>query len=62
MINYTERLDKALRKAAWSHEQQGQHRKGSDIPYIIHPVGAMMIASNATDDEDILIACLMHDV
>ncbi len=62
MINYTERFDKALRKAAWAHEQQKQHRKGSDIPYIIHPVGVMMIASNVTDDEDILIACLMHDV
>ena len=62
MINYTERLDAAIRKAAWAHEQQGQHRKGGDIPYIIHPVGVMMIASNATDDEDILIACLMHDV
>lgn len=62
MIIYTERLDSALRKAAWAHEQARQHRKGSDIPYIIHPVGVMMIASNVTDDEDVLIACLMHDV
>lgn len=62
MIQYTERLDKALRKAAWAHEQSGQHRKGTDIPYIIHPVGVMVIASNVTDDEDILVACLMHDV
>jgi len=62
MINYTVRLDNALRIAAWAHEQAGQHRKGSDIPYIIHPFGVMTIASNATSDEDILIACLMHDV
>lgn len=62
MINYTTRLDKALRKAAWAHEQANQHRKGTDIPYIIHPVGVMMIAGNVTDDEEILIACLMHDV
>ncbi len=62
MINYTPRLDKALRRAAWAHEQAGQHRKGTDIPYIIHPVAVMMIASNVTSDEDILIACLMHDV
>ena len=62
MINYTERLDSALRKAAWAHEKAEQHRKGSDIPYIIHPVGVMMIASNVTDDEDTLIACLLHDV
>ncbi len=62
MIDYTQRLDKAMRTAAWAHEQQKQHRKGTDVPYIIHPVGVMMIASNVTDDEDILIACLMHDV
>lgn len=62
MINYTPRLDKALRKAAWAHEQAGQHRKGTDTPYIIHPVGVMMIASVATTDEDTLIACLFHDV
>ena len=51
-----------MRCAAKAHEDQGQHRKGSGIPYIIHPVGVMMIASNATEDEDTLIACLMHDV
>lgn len=62
MINYTHRLDKAIRIAAWAHEQQVQHRKGTDIPYIIHPFGVMLIASNATDDEDVLIACLLHDV
>lgn len=60
MINYTTRLDSALRKSAMAHDKQ--YRKGTDIPYIIHPVGAMMIASDVTDDEDVLIACLMHDV
>lgn len=62
MINYTERLDRAIKKAAWAHEQAVQHRKGTDIPYIIHPFAVMLVASNVTDDEDILIACLMHDV
>lgn len=62
MIHFTERLDKAIRIAARSHAQQGQHRKGSDTPYIIHPFGTMLIASQATDDEDTLIACLLHDV
>jgi len=41
MIKYTDRLDSAIRKAAWAHEQQDQHRKGTDIPYIIHPFGVM---------------------
>lgn len=62
MINLTKKLDHALRKSAWAHEQAGQHRKGTDIPYIIHPFGTMMIASNATKDENTLIACLLHDV
>jgi (p)ppGpp synthase/HD superfamily hydrolase len=61
MIRYTERLDKALRTVAWSNERADEHRKGTGIPYVIHPVGVMMIASNVTDDEDILIACLFHD-
>lgn len=60
MINYTERLDKALRIATFAH--RNQVRKSTDIPYIIHPFGVMVIASNVTEDEDILIACLMHDV
>ena len=62
MINYTNRLDIAMREAASAHEKQNHHRKGSDVPYIIHPFGVMVIASNVTKDEDVLIACLMHDV
>lgn len=62
MIDYTNRLDSAIRKAAWAHEKQSQHRKGSDVPYIIHPFAVMTIASNVTKDEDVLVACLMHDV
>lgn len=62
MIKFTTRLDKAIKRASWAHEQAGQHRKGTDIPYIIHPFGTMLIASGATDDENTLIACLMHDI
>ena len=62
MINFTKRLDKAIRISAWCHEQAHEHRKGGDIPYIIHPYGVMLIASNVTEDEDTLIACLLHDV
>jgi (p)ppGpp synthase/HD superfamily hydrolase len=62
MVNFTQRLDRAIRIAAWAHEQAGQHRKASDIPYIIHPFGVMLIASNVTDNEDTLISCLFHDI
>jgi len=62
MVNYTNRLDGAIRRAAWAHEKQNQHRTGTDIPYIIHPFGVMTIAGNYTDNEDVLVACLLHDV
>lgn len=62
MIKYTPRLDKAIKTAAWAHNQKPQYRKGTDIPYIVHPIGVMLIAKEVTDDEDILIACLLHDV
>ncbi len=60
MIKYTERLDKAIRVATYAH--RNQVRKGSKLPYIVHPYGVMIIASSVTDDEDILIACLFHDI
>lgn len=60
MITMTPRLSNAINKSAWAH--RNQTRKGSDLPYIVHPYSVMCIASEATSDEDILIACLMHDV
>lgn len=62
MINYTARLDKAIKIATWAHGSIGQLRKGTDVPFIIHPYGVMNVASMVTDDEDILIACLLHDI
>ncbi len=62
MLNYTPRLDKALRVASWAHAKAKQLRKGTDIPYIIHPFGTFIVASSVTDDENTLIACLLHDV
>lgn len=59
---YSRRLDKAIRQAALAHGRQGQVRKGTELPYIIHPFGVMLIAATVTADEDVLIACLMHDV
>lgn len=54
------RLDLAIRTAAWAHRQQ--IRKSTELPYIVHPFAVMQIASKVTDDEDILIACLFHDI
>lgn len=57
---YTEKIDKALRKAALLHKNQT--RKGKDeVPYITHLVGVMLIVSKYTEDEDVLCAALLHD-
>ncbi|AFH90735.1 HD domain-containing protein [Corynebacterium pseudotuberculosis] len=54
------RLLKAINVAATAH--RNQYRKGSSIPYVSHVFAVMNIASAMTVDEDILIACLLHDV
>lgn len=60
MINMTPRIYLAIERAAYAH--RSQKRKGSDVPYIIHPFGVMLIANKATNDEDTLIACMLHDI
>jgi (p)ppGpp synthase/HD superfamily hydrolase len=59
-MNVTTRLEKAIRVATIAH--RNQKRKGSDTPYITHPYSVMCLASEDTKDEDILIACLFHDI
>lgn len=54
------RLYHALNVASYAH--RNQTRKGGDLPYIAHPFGVMYLASKETDDEDVLIACLFHDI
>lgn len=46
--------------AAQAHD--GMLRKGTNVPYIIHPMEAASIAATLTDDEEILAAALLHDV
>ena len=40
----------------------GAKRKGTGIPYIVHPIEAAAIASTMTLDEEILAAAVLHDV
>lgn len=55
-----EPLNAALAFAARAH--QNQRRKGSDIPYIVHPVGVMLVLLEADEtDLDLLRAALLHD-
>lgn len=55
-----ERYDRALAFAKEAHKDV--KRKTSDIPYIVHPIETAQIASGLTDDEDVIIAALLHDV
>ncbi|MCM1308820.1 MAG: HD domain-containing protein [Butyrivibrio sp.] len=56
----TQRYEEALAFARTAHA--GALRKGTDIPYITHPMETAEIAAEMTDDEDVVIAALLHDV
>lgn len=53
-------VSRAVEFAAKSHD--GAVRKGTSIPYIVHPMEAAAIAASITDDPEILAAALLHDV
>ena len=55
-----ELIDRALNFAAKAH--QGQYRKGTDIPYIVHPVGVAMILMEINAPDEVIVAGLLHDV
>jgi (p)ppGpp synthase/HD superfamily hydrolase len=57
---YSQRYDAALVLAARAH--RSQTRKGSDIPYVIHPVHVSVILIRHGFGEDVAIAGLLHDV
>lgn len=50
----------AIAFAAKVHE--GEVRKGTDIPYIVHPMEAAAIAATLTCEEAVLAAAVLHDV
>lgn len=53
------RLDQAIIFATQRHA--GQLRKGTALPYILHPLETMQILSNMQADMDLQIAGLLHD-
>ena len=52
-------LDAAIAFACHAHA--GANRKGTDIPYIVHPVEVMKIVCTITPDEEIRAAAVLHD-
>jgi len=59
MTQLTRRFDEALLYAR--HVHGGQVRKGSNIPYFAHLLGAAVIAIEFGANEDQAIAALLHD-
>ncbi|MBC6758466.1 MULTISPECIES: HD domain-containing protein [Corynebacterium] len=54
------RLIRGIATASRAHD--GHYRKGSGVPYISHPMAVMLIAASVTNDEDVLLAALFHDI
>ncbi len=53
------KMEKAILFATKAHA--GSFRKGKTKPYILHPLEAMMIVADLTDDEELLAAAVLHD-
>ena len=52
-------LDKAIIFAVNKHS--GALRKGTNIPYIVHPMEVAAIAAGITDDLEVIAAAVLHD-
>ena len=58
-MKFTTTILRALEKAAALHD--GQYRKNSKVPYIVHPVAVMLLTSKYSEDEAVLAVALLHD-
>ena len=47
-------IDKAITFATKAHE--GQFRKGTKLPYIVHPLEVGVIVSRMTQDKEVIAA------
>ncbi len=52
-------LERAVSYAAKAHT--GQKRKGTQMPYIVHPMEVASIVARLTDDQEIICAAMLHD-
>ncbi len=53
-------LEKAVAFATKAHE--GKSRKGSGLPYIVHPIEVVVIISAMSRDSELMAAGALHDV
>ncbi|NMH84193.1 HD domain-containing protein [Heyndrickxia coagulans] len=54
-----EMVEKAIEFAAKAHE--GQYRKASDLPYIVHPYAVAMMLLKEGCRKEVVAAALLHD-
>ena len=52
-------INKAIEFATKAH--CGATRKGSETPFILHPLEAATIVARLTDDIDLIVAAVLHD-
>jgi (p)ppGpp synthase/HD superfamily hydrolase len=57
---YSDRVNHALAFAAKHHDQQV--RKGTRLPYLTHPANVAIILCRYGQDDDTLVAGILHDV
>jgi len=57
---YTYKIEQAIKAAALLH--QDQFRKGPiGLPFVTHPMSVMTVLRDYTDNENTLVAALLHD-
>ena len=54
------KLHEAMMMAVKAHK--GQVRKGTDVPYIVHPMEVLQILTAMRGDTELLVAGVLHDV
>ncbi|MCI8834000.1 MAG: bifunctional (p)ppGpp synthetase/guanosine-3',5'-bis(diphosphate) 3'-pyrophosphohydrolase [Ruminococcus sp.] len=52
-------MEEAIAFATKAHE--GQFRKGTRRPYIVHPLEVSEVVAEMTDDEEVICAAILHD-
>jgi hypothetical protein len=60
ITGYSDRVNHALAFAAKHHDQQV--RKGTRLPYLTHPANVAIILCRYGQDDDTLVAGILHDV
>ena len=60
ITGYSDRINHALAFATKHHDQQV--RKGTRLPYVTHPANVAIILTRYAQDDDTIVAGILHDV